>query len=162
MTTVANKPSMRILFSLLSILYVAAIFILAGSHAFDTLSEFNPYSLLHIPLYGILAFLLVFSIVPITRGFWGASIQPGGDPTGLPSEETNGLKVRLFIAGGIALAVAIFDEIHQLYVPDRDGSAMDVVLDLAGIAIALFLCFRFFKTRASRQTRSTRQTNQTF
>jgi hypothetical protein len=143
---------MRTLFSFLSIFYVASIFILAASPVVDTLSEFNPYSLLHIPLYGILACLLVFSMVPIP---WGVkvSIQPGNDSMRLPSEETSGLKLRFFIAGGIALAVAIFDEIYQLYVPGRDGSATDVVLDLAGIAIALYLCSRLFKTQTSKQTR---------
>ena len=144
---------MRIFFSILSLLYIAAIFILAESHVVDTLSEFNAYSLLHIPLYGILACLLVLSMVPITRGFRGASIQPGSDPRRLPSEETKGLNLRLFLAGAIALVVAIFDEIHQLYVPGRDGSAIDAVLDMAGIAIALLLCFRLLKTRTSQSTR---------
>ncbi|MBP1699321.1 MAG: VanZ like family [Deltaproteobacteria bacterium] len=144
---------MRIFFSILSLLYIAAIFILAESHVVDTLSEFNAYSLLHIPLYGILACLLVLSMVPITRGFRGASIQPGSDPRRLPSEETKGLNLRLFLAGAIALVVAIFDEIHQLYVPGRDGSAIDAVLDMAGIAIALLLCFRLLKTRFSKYTK---------
>jgi VanZ like family len=144
---------MRILFSLLSLFYVASIFILAGSPVVHTLSEFNPYSLLHIPLYGILAFLLIFSMVPITRGFRGALIQPGSVSRRVPSEETKSLKFRFFIAGAIALAVGIFDEIHQLSVPGREGSASDVVLDMVGIAIVLFLCFVLFKTRISKQTR---------
>jgi hypothetical protein len=143
---------MRILFSILSLLYIAAIFILAGSPAVDTLSEFNPYSLIHIPLYGILAGLLVFSMVPITREFGEASIQSGSNSRELPSKETIGLKLRFFIAGAIGLAVAALDEIHQLYVPGRDGSAMDVVLDLAGITLALLLCSRLLKSRLARQT----------
>jgi hypothetical protein len=143
---------MRILFSILSFFYVAAIFILAGSPAVDTLSEFNPYSLLHIPLFGILAFLLIFSMVPIPWGF-KVSIQPGNDSRELPSEETNGLKLRFFIAGGIALVVGISDEIHQLYVPGRNGSAVDVVLDMVGITIALLLCSRLLKARISQSTR---------
>ncbi len=138
---------MRILFSLLSLFYIAAIFILAGSPVVRTLSEFNPYSLLHIPLYGIMTFLLVFSIVPIPRGFKIGSIQLGSDSARPRSGGTAGLTIRLFIAGAIALAVGILDEVHQLYVPGRDGSAGDVVLDMAGIAIALLLCFILFKTR---------------
>ena len=140
---------MRILFSILSLFYIAAIFILAGFPVAHTLSQFNPYSLLHIPLFGILAFLLIFSMVPIPWGF-KVSIQPGSDTRRLPSEETKDLKLRFLIAGAIALVVAIFDEIHQLYVPGRNGSAMDVVLDLVGIAIALLLCSRLFKARISR------------
>ncbi len=141
---------MRIFFSILSLLYVAAIFILAGFPMVHTLSEFNPYSLLHIPLFGILAFLLIFSMVPIPRGFREGSIQPGSDSRRLQSEETNGLKLRFFIAGAIGLAVAIFDEVHQLSVPGRDGSISDIVLDMVGIALALLLCSRLLKTRISR------------
>ena len=139
---------MRILFALLSLFYVACIFILAGSPVARTLSGFNPYSLLHIPLYGIMTLLLVFSLVPIPRGFKHGVIQPNSDPTRSQSRDTAGLKLRLSAAGAIALLVGIFDEIHQLYVPGRDASAGDVVLDLVGIAIALLLCFILFKTRA--------------
>jgi hypothetical protein len=138
---------MRILFSLLSFSYIASIFILAGSPVVRTLSAYNPYSLLHIPLYGILAFLLIFSMVPITRGFKEASIQPTSDSTGPRSRGTIGLTVRLFIAGAIALTVGIFDEVHQLSVPGRDASVSDVALDMVGIALALLLCFVLFKTR---------------
>jgi len=138
---------MRILFSLLSLFYIASIFILAGSPLADTLSEFNPYSLLHIPLYGILAFLLIFSMVPITRRSKEAPIQPSSDSTGPRSKGTLDLVPRLFVAGAITLAVGLFDEVHQLSVPGREGSASDVVLDMVGIAIALLLCFVLFKTR---------------
>jgi VanZ family protein len=138
---------MRILFSLLSLSYIASIFILAGSPVVHTLSRFNPYSLLHIPLYGILAFLLIFSMVPVTQGFKEASVQPRGDSTRPLSKGTVNLKFRLFVAGAIALVVGIFDEIHQLSVPRREGSVSDVVLDTVGIVLALLLCFVLFKTR---------------
>jgi VanZ family protein len=138
---------MRILFSLLSLFYIASIFILAGSPVVHTLSRFNPYSLLHIPFYGILAFLLIFSMVPVTQGFKEASVQPSSDSTRPLSKGTVNLKFRLFVAGAIALAVGIFDEIHQLSVPRREGSVSDVVLDMVGIALGLLLCFVFFKVR---------------
>ncbi len=138
---------MKILFSLLSCFYVASIFTLAGSPLARKLSEFNPYSLLHIPLYGILAVLFLLSMVPIPRRLKVGSLEPGGGPARLRSGGAAGLTVRLFVAGGIALVVGIFDEIHQLSVPGREGSAGDVVLDAVGIAIALLLFFRFFKTR---------------
>lgn len=150
MITAANKPLMRIFFSILSFFYIAAIFILAGFPVAHTLSKFNPYSLLHIPLYGILAFLLILSIGPITYGFKEAketSIQPTSGSARPRSKGKGNLRARFFIAGGIALVVGISDEIHQLYVPGRNGSTTDAVLDMAGIAIALLLCFRLFKTR---------------
>jgi hypothetical protein len=138
---------MRILFSLLSLFYIASIFILAGSPLVHTLSEFNPYSLLHIPLYGMLAFLLIFSMVPITRGFKETSIQPSSDPTRIRSKERINLTLRLFIAGAIALVVGMFDEVHQLSVPGREGSVSDVLLDFVGIALVLFFAFQLLKTK---------------
>jgi len=150
---------MRILFSLLSLFYIAAIFILAGSPVVRTLSEFNPYSLLHIPLYGIMTFLLVFSMVPISRGFKDGAIQPGSDSTRPRSRGTADLTIRLLFAGGIAWAVGIFDEVHQLYVPGRDASAGDVALDMVGIALALLLCFVLFKTLFSNKPTKLAQPN---
>ena len=150
---------MRILFSLLSLFYIAAIFILAGSPVVRTLSEFNPYSLLHIPLYGIMTFLLVFSMVPISRGFKDGAIQPGSDSTRPRSRGTIGLRFRLFVAGAIALVVGTFDEVHQLSVPRREGSVTDVVLDMVGIAIALLLCFVLFKTRVLNKPTKAAQPN---
>jgi VanZ family protein len=136
---------MRILFSLFSILYIASIFILAGSPIVERLSGFNPYSLLHIPLYGILTFLLIFSIVPTTRRSKDSSIQPHSHSSRLRSKDTIDLRRRLFIAGLFALAVGILDEAHQLYVPGRDASVSDAVLDMIGITLALFLFFQLFK-----------------
>ncbi len=138
---------MKVLFSLLSLFYITSIFILAGSPVAESLSEFNPYSLLHIPLYGILTSLLALSIIPIVPKSKKSSIQRKIDSTGPASKEGRGLGLRLFIAGGIAFAVGIFDEIHQLSVPRREGSVSDVVLDMVGIALALVLLFGFFKTR---------------
>ena len=150
MTTAADKPISThhenpFLPSFL--FYIASIFVLAGSPVAETLSELNPYSLLHIPLYGIMTFLLVFSIVPIPRGFKVGSIRLGGDSTRPRSADTTGRMLRFFVSGAIALAVGILDEVHQLSVPGRDASAGDVILDLVGIVIALLFCFWFFKTR---------------
>ncbi len=132
---------MRMFFALLSLFYVAAIFILAGSPIARELTKFNPYSLLHIPLYGIMTFLVVFAIVPVSR-----AVRVVGDSAKPQFVVTNGLTVRLLVAGAIALAVGILDEIHQLYVPGRDGSAGDAMLDTLGIILALILCSLLFKT----------------
>ena len=44
-------------------------FIFADSSVVSTLAAFNPYSLLHIPLYGILTVLLIFSFMPLKFNF---------------------------------------------------------------------------------------------
>jgi VanZ family protein len=45
-------------------------------------------------------------------------------------------------AGFIAFVVAIADEIHQVYIPGRDASITDVLLDVVGIIFCLFLIQR--------------------
>jgi len=124
---------MRLIFSILSIAYTAGIFLFADSSMVSDLSTFNPYSLLHIPLYGILTFFLILCSMPLK--FY-------------PSNPTN-WRTYFLLSGGIALFVAIADEIHQAYVPGRDASVTDVLLDMVGISLALFLFFQFLKIKTS-------------
>jgi len=122
---------MNPLFSILSAGYIAGIFLLADSPMVSDLAPFNPYSFLHIPLYGILTFLLILSN-------WSSIFFNRGNPTNStnPSNSSNH-----FIAGIIALVVAIADEIHQAYIPSRNASIIDVLLDIIGI----ILCIVFVK-----------------
>ena len=46
-------------------------------------------------------------------------------------------------AVAITVAYAISDELHQTLVPTRHGSPVDVLIDCAGIAIAVVLTRRF-------------------
>jgi hypothetical protein len=142
---------MNILFSILSIIYISAIFILAGSPIVRILAPFNIYSLLHIPLYGILTALLILSFVPIKI----KSIKPLN-----PTNSTNPINsinsiTRFLVVGVIALGVGIADEIHQAYVPGRDASITDVLLDLVGIILVLFFVLLFHKKQKSLKSQST-------
>jgi len=128
---------MKFLFTILSIAYIAGIFLFADSSVVSDLSYFNPSSLLHIPLYGILTFLLILSLVPF-------KFNPTNSSN--PSNPINP-KAHFLLPGGIALIVAIADEIHQAYVPGRDASVTDVLLDLVGINLALFLFFRLLRPK---------------
>ncbi len=88
----------RLFFSFLSAAYIIGLFIFADSPMVRSLSPFNPYSLLHIPLYGVLTILIIFSFVPIT-------LRPNQTKQ---KDQTN----RFLFAGLIALGVAIADEIY--------------------------------------------------
>lgn len=127
----------RFIFTVLSISYITLIFLLAGSSIVSDLSVFNPYSLLHIPLYGVLTLLLIFSIIPF--GF------SSSNPTN-PIDQRN-QKNRFLFAGLIALGVAVVDEVHQTSIPGRDGSIADVLLDFVGIALVLFFTLRLLKKK---------------
>ena len=59
----------------------------------------------------------------------------------------NNLMPRFIIVGSIALAIAIADEIHQAYVPGRDASATDVLLDTLGLSLVLLIIFQRYRKR---------------
>ena len=105
-------------YALLSAAYIFAIFFLADSGAVSRIGEFNPYSLLHIPLYGILTLLLLLSLCT-------------GKGRYTPQ--------RLIIGGFIAGIAGALDEFHQTFIPTRDGSLGDVLLDILGIGLAILL-----------------------
>ena len=151
---------MRILFSILSIAYIAGIFLFADSSIVSDLSTFNPYSVLHIPLYGILTVLLIFSLIPFRFKGYVTNVPSHSNQrlsasthsrinasTHLPHLPIYSLTHRqLLIPGLIALGVGIADEIHQAYVPGRDASVTDVLLDLVGIILALLFIPWLLKT----------------
>jgi len=141
------------------------IFLWADSPVVSDLAPFNPYSLLHIPLYGILTFLLIFSFFP-----FNFKTNVPNDPNGhnvlndlnasthLRMNTSPLLRVnastrnRFFISGFIALIIAIADEIHQSFIPTRDASILDVFLDLVGIALTLFLFSKLIKKLKSQES----------
>ncbi|MCK4330075.1 VanZ family protein [candidate division WOR-3 bacterium] len=106
---------MSLPFGLISVIYIALIFILSGIPSqIELISKFNPLSLLHIPLYGLLTFFLI-------RTFWRKG------------------KKSLILAIFIALLVAVFDELNQIHIPGRMASGWDVVMDAVGIGgMAMF------------------------
>ena len=96
------------------VLYMGLIFWSSSRERPDVLSSIPDY-LLHGAAYAGLALLSVRALAK--RIF-------------------SGLKAA-HIAGGIAIAVlyGMSDEWHQLHVPGRDGSLVDVLADLAGAAL---------------------------
>jgi len=97
------------------------IFFFPDSSVVSRMSEFNPYSLFHIPLYGLLTVLLLLTFIP----------KPGRN-----------LSARYQVAAWIAVAVGILDEYHQSFIPSRDGSVTDVLLDLLGTGLVVLLAWR--------------------
>jgi hypothetical protein len=116
------------------------------------LAPFNPYSLLHIPLYGILTIFLIFSFLPLKLKDNVPNATPVTQlPNDLMTKSYNTINsinqnLGLLLAGLISFGVAIADEIHQAYIPSRDASIIDIFLDLIGITLVLFL-FQLYKKR---------------
>ncbi len=114
---------MKLIFRILSLFYISAIFALAGSPVVRILAPLNLYILLHIPLYGILTILLFFSFMPMDQ----------------TPDSPRSLVIPSLIAGVTALGVGIADEIHQASIPGRDASVTDILLDVIGILFALLI-----------------------
>ena len=116
---------MNPIYAFFSAAYIFAIFFLADSGAASQIGRFNPYSLLHIPLYGLLAFLLLLAFCT-GRGAYTRS--------------------RAAAACAVAGLVGAVDEIHQIYIPTREGSAGDFFLDILGIVLALLIFRAIYAT----------------
>jgi VanZ family protein len=119
---------MNSFFLILSAAYIFVIFFWADSPVVSKLSVLNPFSILHIPLYGILTFFLVLSFPP--------------------GEKTRS-KFRYIFPALIAIGVAILDEFYQSFIPSREASLVDVLLDILGIFLVMILFPRlppFFQT----------------
>ena len=125
-------------FRLFSIAYITGLFLFADSSVVSDLSPFNPYSLLHIPLYGILTLLLLLSFVPLK--FHSTHSTGSANSTHLTYSTYS---TRFLIVGVVATMVGVADEIHQAYVPGRNASVVDVFLDVVGIGLCLFLIKHF-------------------
>src|SRR4030042_5744293 len=147
---------MSIFVRLLSAAYIAGIFLVADSPMVSDAAPFNPYSLLHIPLYGILTVLLVLSFrrkpgnSTNSTNSINLSCEMRPAPCSVETTTSGSLfhwdpsnSINYFIAGIIALVVAIADEIHQAYLPNRNASFIDVLLDLVGIICCILLTRRF-------------------
>lgn len=80
--------------------------------------DFIIFKTLHIIEYGILYFL-------IFRAF---------DKTSQFS-----LRKKFFYSFGFSFLYAVFDEIHQTFVPTREGRIRDIIIDSIGIGLSCFL-----------------------
>jgi hypothetical protein len=150
----------NLVFAVLSIAYINAIFLFADSPAVSAVAVYNPFSLLHIPLYGVLTLLIVLSIFPLRwfHLFRYKGLGDSGDlndlngPNALNTPDAiNAInsKNRLLIAALVSFIVASADEYHQSFIATREASITDVLLDAVGIALAVWLALAFIKWHKS-------------
>ena len=108
-------------FTFLSAAYIFCIVYLAGSPLASRIAKFNPYSLLHIPLYGILTILLLLAFA---------------------SKPETSRSSRYFSVAWISISVAAADEYLQSFIPSREASMGDILLDILGVALVMILARR--------------------
>ena len=72
-----------------------------------------------------------FLLYAVLTALWAMTLAP-----------VLGKRQTMVAAAVISVAYAISDEIHQGYVPGREGDPVDVFVDCCGIAFALWLISR--------------------
>ncbi len=94
-----------------------------GPHDIAFLTSLDPtlQNLLHIPLYGMLAFL------------WNRSLQ---------KNHYNSSKMAL-MAFFLTISYGCLDELHQSFIPGRYGGLLDIYLDAIGAFCGIFVFFLF-------------------
>ena len=122
------------IFSISSVIYISCIFILPRLIPQQAMEQvWNPWSILHIPLYGVLMVLLTFAFLPNLVNSKASSFNP----------------FSLLLPGGIATLVGILDEVNQIFIPYRDASITDVFLDMGGIVLVALLIIYWQKRKES-------------
>jgi hypothetical protein len=127
----ANRQGSPLLYLLLALCYMAGIYWLSSipgevdpeSPLLSGIISWTPpavQNLLHIPLFGILAWLWY-------RTLYSINMQHG---------------LALITAFLLAAGFGVFDEWHQLDVPGRYASFTDIALNCAGVLLALWWVHR--------------------
>lgn len=57
------------------------------------------------------------------------------------------IKWRLIISGLVGFIYACSDEIHQLFVSERSGRIIDILIDTAGSFVGIFIYYKKYKKR---------------
>ena len=139
----AKRQGTPLLYLLLTISYMAGIYWLSSipgevdpeSPLLSGIIAWTPpalQNLLHIPLFGILAWLWYR-----TLDAWNMQHQ-----------------LSLTTAFLLAAGFGVFDEWHQLHVPGRYASFTDIALDCAGVVLALWWVHRGTHRKAYPETGS--------
>lgn len=93
----------------------------------------------HVGEYAVLAGLLLVASRDRQVGLGARSPRPKGMVPG-----------SYLLVSAIAIAYAASDEFHQSFVPNRAASGWDVLIDAAGVLLALFVAARATMGRGNR------------
>ena len=158
--------AVRIVFLILSLLWMAQMFYFSSRTAVESTGNSNPivefvaehlipgYNGLSaqakLKLLGIVTLLVrkaahVFEYAVLTlllSPVFAVRIKPSGrnkeDSANKRAEAARGVSLMgLLLPAVVSLLYAVFDEIHQTFVPGRSGEVKDVLVDCIGIAIAV-------------------------
>ena len=66
---------------------------------------------------------------------------------GLKGDSSDVYSRWFYIAWVLALLYSVTDEFHQSFVPGRHPAVADVLIDIVGAALALFLANRYYKRK---------------
>lgn len=117
------------LFLMLIIFIASTIPMDNGPNSIDFLTSLNPtfQNLLHIPLYGVLAFL------------WARAFQ----------KNNFSFKTMVLMTLFLVISYGCLDELYQTFVPGRYGGLSDIYLDILGAFLGVFVFYLFRKPRVT-------------
>jgi VanZ family protein len=121
----------RQLYLLLAIAHAGVIFYLSSRPGIDIPPPFpHMDKCLHALVFGVLGFLVLGAMRPYKQGYH---------------------RHHLIMAIAITAGYGILDEIHQHYVPGRMPDGLDVVADLVGALIGIWLMHKITRRRMNSQ-----------
>jgi VanZ family protein len=122
------SPALRTLFFVMASGWAVVIYILSSQTGLDVPPLFpGEDKVAHALIFGILGFLVAGALLPVVH-------QTG--------------KRHIFMAIGLVAAYGVLDEIHQHFVPGRMPDVLDVLADIGGGILGVWLFTRtLHKTR---------------
>lgn len=111
----------QIFYCLFTIVYLGIIFFISSIPGVNYTSMIRRilHNLFHIPVYGVLAFLIFKAL----------------------NQTQNCIIRNLFISGILAFSFGFLNELYQAFIPGRIVSLLDIVLNSIGISIALLMVY---------------------
>ena len=108
----------------LTLLWMAIIFGLSSLHGADHPYPMPWWKWLERKGAHVFEFFVLTGLLFETFRVWLAAARP---------------RMLVALAGAVSLAYAFSDELHQLFVPGREGKLSDIGIDLIGIVLAIVL-----------------------
>ncbi len=116
------------LFLLAAVGWAALIYLLSDQPGLDVIPLFpGQDKVFHAVVFGVLGFLVLGTLHP----------------------ETNGYSItQVLIAVGLTAFYGMLDEFHQSFVPGRTADTWDVVADVAGAMLGVYVLYTFVRLRS--------------
>jgi VanZ family protein len=95
----------------------------------------------HFTEFAILGFLLFIAIYPAAKAF----AQDSADGKAISRKAA--VKAGL-LSQAVGMGYAVFDEVHQSFIPGRSCQLKDMLIDSSGVLLSILLCYAYTAVRS--------------